>query len=123
MTLRELANLLDHPRVQGDLTAVVTAVADDSASVEPGALFVAVKGLRHDGHEYVEEAFRRGAVGAVIEQSRLLARLPTAPCLICVSDSRMALRRIAVAFYGEPAGRLRMVGVTGTNGKTTTAYL
>ncbi|HXZ24915.1 MAG TPA: UDP-N-acetylmuramoyl-L-alanyl-D-glutamate--2,6-diaminopimelate ligase [Nitrospiria bacterium] len=123
MTLRELANLLDHPSVHGDLTAVVTAVADDSAAVEPGALFVAVKGLRHDGHEYVEEAFRRGAVGAVIEQSRLLAGLPTAPCLICVSDSRMALRRIAVAFYGEPAGRLRMVGVTGTNGKTTTAYL
>jgi len=123
MTLREIADLLDQPRIQGDPSAAVTAVADDSTAVEPGGLFVAIKGLRRDGHEFVGEAFRRGAVGAVIQEPRLLAEQPAAPCLICVPDSRAALRRIAVAFYGDPAGRLRMVGITGTNGKTTTSYL
>ena len=123
MTLREIAELLDRPRIQGDLSATVTAVADDSTAVGPGALFVAIKGLRRDGHEFVGEAFRRGAVGAVIEEPRLLAEQPAAPCLMCVPDSRLALRRIAVAFHGEPAARLRMVGITGTNGKTTTSYL
>jgi UDP-N-acetylmuramoyl-L-alanyl-D-glutamate--2,6-diaminopimelate ligase len=124
MTLREIAGLLDQPRIHGDPSATVTAVADDSAAVKPGALFIAVKGLRRDGHEFVGEAFQRGAVGAVIEESRLQAvQQPAAPCLIGVSDSRKALRRIATAFYGEPASRLRMVGITGTNGKTTTSYL
>jgi UDP-N-acetylmuramoyl-L-alanyl-D-glutamate--2,6-diaminopimelate ligase len=123
MTLREITNLLDQPRIQGDLSADVTAIADDSSAVGPGALFVAIKGLRRDGHEFVGDAFRRGAVGAVIDDSRLLAERPAAPCLICVPDSRLALRRIATAFYGEPAGRLQMVGITGTNGKTTTSYL
>ncbi|MBI3620951.1 MAG: UDP-N-acetylmuramoyl-L-alanyl-D-glutamate--2,6-diaminopimelate ligase [Nitrospirae bacterium] len=123
MTLREIAHLLDQPRVQGDLSAEVTAVEDDSTAVGRGALFVAVKGLRRDGHAFVGEAFRRGAVGAVIDDPRLLSDLPDAPCLLCVADSRLALRRIATAFYGEPARRLRMVGITGTNGKTTTSYL
>jgi len=124
MTLREIAGLLNRPRIHGDPSATVTAVADDSAAVEPGALFIAVKGLRRDGHEFVGEAFRRGAVGAVIEESRLQAVQQTAAsCLIGVPDSREALRRIATAFYGEPTSRLRMVGITGTNGKTTTSYL
>jgi UDP-N-acetylmuramoyl-L-alanyl-D-glutamate--2,6-diaminopimelate ligase len=123
MTLREVADLLDRPRIQGRTSAVVTAVADDSAAVQAGALFVAIKGLRRDGHEFVSEAFRRGAVGAVIDEPRLMAEQPSAPCLICVPDSRAALCRIATAFYGEPTSRLRMVGITGTNGKTTTTYL
>ncbi len=123
MTLRDIADLLDQPRIHGDVSATVTAVADDSTTVGPGALFVAIKGLRRDGHAFVDEAFRRGAVGAVIDDPRLLTERPAAPCLLCVADSRLALRRIAPVFYGEPASRLQMVGITGTNGKTTTSYL
>jgi len=123
MTLRDIAALLDHPRIQGDLSADVTAISDDSTTVGPGALFVAIKGLRRDGHEFVSDAVRRGAVGAVIDDQRLLTERPAPPCLICVPDSRLALRRIAPVFYGEPAGRLQMIGITGTNGKTTTSYL
>ena len=123
MKLRAVADLLDHPLVHGSLTAEVAAISDDSTAVAPGTLFIAVKGLRRDGHDFVADAFRRGAVGAVIEERKLLTQLPDAPCLLCVPDSRQALRRVATSFYGEPSRRLRMVGITGTNGKTTTSYL
>ncbi len=123
MKLREMADLLDRPVVQGALSAEVTDLTDDSSAVTPGALFIALRGLRRDGHDFVADAFRRGAVGAVIEDRRLLEQLPTAPCLLCVDDSRQALRRLAASFYGEPSRRLRLVGITGTNGKTTTSYL
>jgi len=123
MKLSAIADWLDHPVVRGTMTAEVASIADDSSAVGPGALFIAVKGLRRDGHEFVSEAFRRGAVGAIIEQERLLTQLPDAPCLLCVPDTRRALRTVATSFYGEPSRRLRMVGITGTNGKTTTSYL
>ncbi|MEW6325803.1 MAG: UDP-N-acetylmuramoyl-L-alanyl-D-glutamate--2,6-diaminopimelate ligase, partial [Nitrospirota bacterium] len=117
------AERLDRPAGRGSLAADVAAIADDSTTIEPGALFVAVKGLRRDGHDFVADAFRRGAVGAVIQDRRLLTELPDAPCLLCVPDSRRALQQVATGFYGEPSRRLRMVGITGTNGKTTTSYL
>jgi UDP-N-acetylmuramoyl-L-alanyl-D-glutamate--2,6-diaminopimelate ligase len=123
MKLREVADLLDRPVIRGALTAEVAAIADDSTAVAPGALFIAVKGLRRDGHDFIADAFQRGAVGAVVQERRLLDQFPDAPCLLCVPDSRQALRRVAVSFYGEPSRHLRMVGITGTNGKTTTSYL
>jgi UDP-N-acetylmuramoyl-L-alanyl-D-glutamate--2,6-diaminopimelate ligase len=123
MKLREVADLLDRPVIQGTVTADVAAIADDSTTVTPGTLFIAVKGLRRDGHDFVADAFRRGAVGAIVQEPQLLTQLPDAPCLLCVPDSRRALRQVATSFYGEPSRRLCMVGITGTNGKTTTSYL
>ena len=98
----------------------VTGVACDSKRVRAGEVFIAVRGNRHDGHEFVGEAIQRGAGAVIVE------RIPGghARCpVVSVEDTRRALAVIAARFYGEPATRLRCVGVTGTNGKTTTTYL
>ena len=100
----------------------ITGVSDDSKRVQPGHLFVAVAGTRHDGHAFIEEAILRGAAAVCVEQQRLPARerLTGHVTWIGVPDTRLALARIASAFYGHPARRLTLAAVTGTNGKTTT---
>ncbi len=97
----------------------VASLVYSSREAGPGSLFVAVRGLKTDGHLYVADALSRGAVAVVAEEE--------VPCggavLVRVPDSRRALAAISCAFHGHPARTLRMVGVTGTNGKTTTSYL
>jgi UDP-N-acetylmuramoyl-L-alanyl-D-glutamate--2,6-diaminopimelate ligase len=100
----------------------VREVVNDSRQARPGAVFVAVRGFHSDGHRFVEQALRQGAVAAVVEAGSDLAAPPGAR-LIRVADSRAALAALAAAFYGQPSKRLRLVGITGTNGKTTTSYL
>jgi UDP-N-acetylmuramoyl-L-alanyl-D-glutamate--2,6-diaminopimelate ligase len=107
-------------RVLNDANPVITAVADDSRSVAPGALFVAIKGAKTDGHLYVADAVGRGA-GAVICES-LPCPLPACP-VIQVADSRRTLSAVAALYYGSPARKLRVTGVTGTKGKTTTTEI
>jgi UDP-N-acetylmuramoyl-L-alanyl-D-glutamate--2,6-diaminopimelate ligase len=96
----------------------VTGLAYDSREVAPGDLFFCVSGFRSDGHGFAPEAVRAGAAALVVER-RLDLGVPEA----LVASARAAMAPAAARFYGEPARRLRVVGVTGTNGKTTTAYL
>jgi UDP-N-acetylmuramoyl-L-alanyl-D-glutamate--2,6-diaminopimelate ligase len=96
----------------------ISALAYDNRAVLPGTLFFCVPGLTRDGHEFAPDAVRRGAVALVVE--RHLA-LPVPQVL--VRDARAAMASAAAAFFGDPTARLRVVGVTGTNGKTTTAFL
>ena len=125
MTLEEIMKVLPnatiHPSLQGPSNQVIRDVAYDSRQVRPGDLFVAVRGYRVDGHRYLAEAVSRGAAAAVVEdpETALAVSIP----LILVPDSRRALALLANRFYGDPSRRLTMIGVTGTNGKTTTAYL
>jgi UDP-N-acetylmuramoyl-L-alanyl-D-glutamate--2,6-diaminopimelate ligase len=98
----------------------VTAVAYDSRRVVAGAVFVALRGLKADGAGFVPQARARGAGLIVSETAR--PESEQAPWLV-VSDARLALALLADAFYAHPSRRMRVVGVTGTNGKTTTAYL
>jgi UDP-N-acetylmuramoyl-L-alanyl-D-glutamate--2,6-diaminopimelate ligase len=100
---------------RGDLPTEVGALTDDSRAVKPGALFVAVRGAELDGHDYLDAATSGGATAAIVDDSSRTA-LPT----IVVSDTRRAASVAAAAFHGFPARSLRLVGVTGTNGKTTT---
>ncbi len=86
--------------------------------MQPGDVFVCWQGLQHDGHEFVAEAYRRGAVAAVAERP-----VPGEGGLVVVPDGREALALLSAAFYGFPSRRLRLIGVTGTNGKTTTTHL
>ncbi len=104
---------------------ILTGISDDSKRVQSGHLFVAVSGTRHDGHAFLEEAIVRGAVAVCVEQQRLPPRdrLTGHVAWVGVPDTRLALARIASAFYGHPARRLALAAVTGTNGKTTTTYL
>lgn len=104
---------------RGALDRSVTSVTDDSRAVASGSLFVAVKGERVDGHRFVAQAIQAGAVAIVAQESVEVVSLP----LVKVADSRKALGLIGSRFYGDPSARLSMIGVTGTNGKTTTTYL
>src|SRR5690606_39428610 len=97
---------------------ILAGLAYDSREVQPGDVCVCWKGLRHDGHDYVAEAYRRGAVAAVAERP-----VPGEGGLVIVPDGREALALLSAAFYGFPSRRLRLIGVTGTNDKTTTTHL
>jgi len=104
---------------RGPFHRSVTSVTDDSRAVASGSLFVAVKGERVDGHRFVAQAIQSGAAAIVAQESVEVASLP----FVQVADSRKALGLIGSRFYGDPSAQLSMIGVTGTNGKTTTTYL
>jgi UDP-N-acetylmuramoyl-L-alanyl-D-glutamate--2,6-diaminopimelate ligase len=96
----------------------ITSLAYDSRTVTPGSLFFCVKGFQSDGHDFAAQALARGAAGLVVERPLGLG----APEVL-VPSARAAMGPAAVRFYGDPSAALRVVGVTGTNGKTTTAFL
>src|ERR1700759_2419873 len=96
----------------------VTNLAYDNRAVEPGALFFCVPGFTRDGHDYAPDAIGRGAVALVVERALDLG-VPE----IRVASVRAAMAPAAAAFYGDPTAALQVTGVTGTNGKTTTAFL
>jgi UDP-N-acetylmuramoyl-L-alanyl-D-glutamate--2,6-diaminopimelate ligase len=96
----------------------ITSLAYDSSRVEPGALFFCVRGQRADGHEFAPAAVERGAAALVVEHH---LDLPVPQ--VSVPDARAAMAPIAVRFWGDPTATLRVAGITGTNGKTTTAFL
>jgi UDP-N-acetylmuramoyl-L-alanyl-D-glutamate--2,6-diaminopimelate ligase len=96
----------------------VTDVVHDSRSVSPGALFCCVTGVRHDGHDHAAEAIERGAVAILVERS-----LDIDAPQIRVPDTRAAMAPAAAACFGNPSDSITVVGITGTNGKTTTTWL
>jgi UDP-N-acetylmuramoyl-L-alanyl-D-glutamate--2,6-diaminopimelate ligase len=119
-TVRLLDALADK-RVLGQLPAEIRGVAYDSRKVAPGEIFVAIPGLKQDGRRYVEDALARGATAVVLEGADLLEGRSVARVL--VGSARAALARLARAYFGHPSGSLTVIGITGTNGKTTTSYL
>jgi UDP-N-acetylmuramoyl-L-alanyl-D-glutamate--2,6-diaminopimelate ligase len=128
MTLRGLLGVLQAAGlVRGGLTALelasdaeITAIAYDSRQVVRGALFVALRGQHADGTAFARDALTRGATAIVAETPA--APGAVAPWIV-VSNARLALALLADAQYGRPSAELQVVGITGTNGKTTTAYL
>jgi UDP-N-acetylmuramoyl-L-alanyl-D-glutamate--2,6-diaminopimelate ligase len=103
----------------GDMSCSVHAITDDSRAVTGRSLFVAVKGERVDGHNFIEQAVKAGA-------STVIAQMPVASRAVPyvrVADSRRALGFLGSRFHGDPSAHMKMIGVTGTNGKTTTTYL
>jgi UDP-N-acetylmuramoyl-L-alanyl-D-glutamate--2,6-diaminopimelate ligase len=116
--LRDLA--VDPPPAGLNRDLPITAIAYDSRRVVPGSVFVALKGLRADGGAFTEQAASRGAVAIVSESAR--GGAPSIPWLT-VRDARLALALLADRFFDHPSRRMPVIGVTGTNGKTTTSYL
>ena len=121
MKLKDLLRDLPIESIQGSQDLVITELRDDSRAVGAGDLFVALPGATVDGHSFLEEVAARGAVAAVVEQEVSAARFPGTR--IRVASARKALAHLAARRFGDPARSLRMVAVTGTNGKTTTTYL
>ncbi|MGA2759328.1 MAG: UDP-N-acetylmuramoyl-L-alanyl-D-glutamate--2,6-diaminopimelate ligase [Candidatus Cybelea sp.] len=122
IALTTLLDRLPAATVTGDRAQVVTSIEIDSRSVSPGALFVALRGSHTDGHLHVAQAIERGASAVVVEESAQVAD-PARATVIRVADSKRALSVLSAAFYGDPSRRLDVIGVTGTNGKTTTTRM
>ena len=120
MRLSELLAVLDAHRTSSDSDIDIAGLTQNSRQVLRDYLFVAVRGEKTDGHLYIDDAVSAGAAAVVCEE----ADFPVHGAVkIVVPDSRLALARLADAFYGHPSAKLRVVGVTGTNGKTTITYL
>ena len=123
VTLGSLADALGPlaltPLDAGARRVAIRAVAVDSRKVQGGDLFVAVRGTALDGHDYIADALGRGAAAVVVERAVLAPGIPA----VVVEDSAKALAVIAARFFGDPAASLRLCGVTGTNGKTSTSHL
>jgi UDP-N-acetylmuramoyl-L-alanyl-D-glutamate--2,6-diaminopimelate ligase len=121
VTLGELANAAlgaEQVRVVGDAGVDVTSLAYDSRKAGPGTLFFCVVGEKRDGHDFAAQVAEAGAVALVVERE-----LDVAVPQVVVPSARAAMAPFAAAFWGDPTAELKVVGVTGTNGKTTTAYL
>lgn len=118
MKLRRLATELNALEAAGDLEVDVTDVTHDSRECRAGTAFVAIHGERVDGHAFITEALARGAVAVISDQVR---DSRAAGSWVRVAHARAALAEAAAAVHGHPSRRLKLVGVTGTNGKTTTA--
>ncbi len=118
MRLDDLAAAAEALRTTGDSGVEISALAYDSRRVEPGTLFFCVVGERADGHEFAAAAVERGAAALVVERELKLG-VPE----VVVADARAAMAPLAARFWEEPTRELRVTGITGTNGKTTTAFL
>jgi UDP-N-acetylmuramoyl-L-alanyl-D-glutamate--2,6-diaminopimelate ligase len=122
IVLTALLDRLPAAEVTGDRAQLVIAIEIDSRSVSPGALFVALRGSHTDGHLYLAQAIERGASAIVVEEG---AQIPNRAhtTVIRVEDSKRALSALSAAFYGDPSRSLDVIGITGTNGKTTTTRM
>lgn len=121
MILEQLLKGFHPVEVRGSLDKDITNINIDSRQVQPGGLFVAVKGTQTDGHAYIGKAVENGAVAVVCEE--IPGETAENVTYIQVKDSENAVGRLATLFYGDPTSKLYLIGVTGTNGKTTIATL
>jgi UDP-N-acetylmuramoyl-L-alanyl-D-glutamate--2,6-diaminopimelate ligase len=120
MTLRELLENVPASEIHGDSSVTVSGLTCDSRAVQPGTLFFALRGTQVDGHRYIEQAVTAGAAAVVLEDA---TAAPGGLPWVKVSDGRAAMGVIAALFNGDPTAVKPLVGITGTNGKTTTTYL
>lgn len=120
MKLSQLFQDVPHTVLSGDPDCEITGLCCDSRKAVPGSLFVALPGARADGHDFVPAVIGQGASAVVVERPVDCAG---AAAVIQVENARIALALLSAAFYGHAADRLTIIGVTGTKGKTTTAYI
>ena len=119
MKLSELISGLDKIETIGDLSSDVVSIEYDSKRVKHGSLFIAIPGFIFDGNVFIQEAVQKGAAAIVTDKPESKANIPT----VLVPDTRKAMAVIADKFYDSPQNSLMMTALTGTNGKTTTAYM
>ena len=119
MRLDQIIHGISSLETQGDRSCEISAVTSDSRAVIPGALFIAVKGYGRDGHAYIPSAIQKGAAAVLYEEGAA----PEGVASVRVADSRVAIALAADNFYGHPSRDPTLVGITGTNAKTTTVTL
>lgn len=119
MNLEELLKDVEVKEVHGSLQTKVSGIAFDSREVKPGGLFICIPGFKADGHDFAQEAVEAGATAIVAERPLENIAITT----IIVENTRLAMAKIAAVYYDYPFRRFTLIGVTGTNGKTTSTYL
>lgn len=120
MKLSQLLERLEYEVAAGDRETEITTLINDSRKVEKGSAFVCITGAVSDGHAYVQEVFEKGASAVIVEKK---VEVPEGLTVIRVNDTRYALALMSAAYFGYPAEQLKIIGITGTKGKTTTAYM
>ncbi len=120
-TLADLIKNIEIVLLEGNIDIDVKEICFDSRYVKPGCLFIAIQGTQTDGHKFIPTAVEKGAVAIICEN--IPDVMPNAVTVIKVNNTSFCLGKIASEFYGNPSSHLRLVGVTGTNGKTTTVTL
>lgn len=121
MLLADLMKRISYQCIQGTIDREITSVVYDTRKqIQEGACYICVTGVVFDGHEYAGEAVKQGAVAIIAEHP---VEVPDTVTVIIVENSRIALSYVSAAFFGYPAEKLKLIGITGTKGKTTTAYM
>ena len=120
MKLTQLLERLEYEVVQGNDDIEITALINDSRKVEKGSVFVCIEGAVSDGHSYVKEVAEKGAAAVIVQKE---TEAPEGLTVIRVADTRYALAFASAAYFGYPAEKLKVIGITGTKGKTTTTYM
>jgi UDP-N-acetylmuramoyl-L-alanyl-D-glutamate--2,6-diaminopimelate ligase len=119
MELRRLLEGVEIKKMTGETRKEIKGIAYHSKQTGKDFLFAAIRGMEADGHRFVKEAIERGAEAVVLEEEQEVSNRT----MIAVPNSRQALAKISSNFYGDPSSQVRLIGITGTNGKTTTTYL
>ena len=126
MELKNILAGIEGLKVRGNLDLEIPNLESDSRAIKKGDLFVAIKGFDVDGHEYIQKAIENGAVAILAQEDakkEILKAIPEEVTLIVVPDTRLALAIAACNFYQDPSKEFKLIGVTGTKGKTTTTYM
>lgn len=120
MQLSSLLSRIEYSCTQGDSSTQISNIVYDSRKIIPESLFVCIKGILSDGHQFAKDACKKGAIALIIEDD---VEVPDHITVIKVKNSRKALAFISANFFGNPGDQLKVIGITGTKGKTTTTYM
>ena len=125
MKLKDLLIGLEGLQAKGNLDVDIKGIACNSNKVKNGDLFIAIKGFEYDGHEFINEAIQKGATAILIEEGCDLKsfKVMTDTIVVMAKDTRKALAIISCNFYNNPSKKFKLIGITGTKGKTTTSYM
>ena len=123
MILKELISELDYTLYNGNENVEITELVCDSRKIVKGCLFVCVRGTVFDGHTFIDEAIRQGAAAIITEEKVEITENRKDTAFVAAEDCRNTLAMVSAAYFGHPAKELFTIGITGTKGKTTTAFM
>ena len=125
MKLKDILNGIPNFKVKGNLDLDIKNIENNSKNVTKDSLFIAIKGFEFDGHKYVEEAIEKGAIAVMLDMNADLKglKIPQNITIVIAEDTRIGLAVSACNFYDNPSRKFKLIGITGTKGKTTTTYM